>query len=104
MKATKQCPKCDSRRVGHLATVHDQLVHEHTPKSRWAFTTRKVGIAESKGWFHTYAKGQGGLEAYLCADCGYFETYVKDPASVPFDKLQGFSWCNPESVDAGPYR
>ena len=46
----------------------------------------------------------GELEAYLCASCGYFETYVKHAETIPFDELDGFSWLNPAIGEEGPYR
>ena len=30
-------------------------------------------------------EGSGELEAAACRSCGYVETYLKDPASVPVD-------------------
>jgi predicted Zn-ribbon and HTH transcriptional regulator len=82
MKASKQCPKCRSTRVGALAEAlydDDYQVGVH-------YKPLPVGVT---------AKGVvGRLEAYLCADCGYYETYVKDPASIPFEAIQGFRWVN----------
>ena len=45
-----------------------------------------------------------GLEAYVCSRCGYYETYVKDPAAVNFDKVVGLHWLNETSGTEGPYR
>ena len=104
MKASKQCPKCDSLRVGYLERVHDQTVHDEASKSPWAYASKKVGVIESSGWLRSYEEGHGLLEAYLCADCGYYETYVKSPEDVPYEKLQGFHWLNPEPPEEGPYR
>ncbi|HSR48184.1 MAG TPA: hypothetical protein VLL77_09400 [Anaerolineales bacterium] len=36
----------------------------------------------------------GNLEAYLCTNCGLFETYVKDPSSVPYESIIGITWQN----------
>ena len=90
MKASKRCPKCDSLRIGHLEEVEDRGPGDGT---RHAI----VGRARYEGWLGTF-KDVGKMEAYVCADCGYFEHHVKDPKSIPFDKLDGFSWLNPESV------
>jgi hypothetical protein len=46
----------------------------------------------------------GALEAHLCAECGYFETYVTAPASVPYDELKGFQWVNDPPPEGGAYR
>ena len=100
MKASKRCPKCNSLRVGHLEHQwqSDEGHGSAGPKAM------PVGVVEEVAFFFKSREAVGQLEAYLCADCGYFETYVRDPASVPYEKLQGFSWLNPESVEAGPYR
>jgi hypothetical protein len=36
---------------------------------------------------------EANIEAFVCADCGYFEEYVKDTGNVPWDKLPHFRWC-----------
>ena len=97
MKASKQCPKCNSLRVGYLETVADKGEYD---TSTWSAA---IGKTETKGWFGG-GKVVGELEAFLCADCGYFEQYVKSPEKVPYDKLQGFHWLNPEPPEEGPYR
>jgi hypothetical protein len=43
----------------------------------------------------------GDFEAFICGDCGYFETYLKDPSAL-IRQLQGFRWLNTEQD--GPYR
>ena len=96
MKASKQCPKCDSLRVGYLEKVIDRGKDASEKDA-------VVGRTELEGWFGG-CDFVGELEAYVCADCGYFEQYVKSPEDVPYDKLQGFHWLNPEAAEAGPYR
>ena len=103
MKASKQCPKCDSMRIGYLEQLHDQVSHDDAVKSSYTYVPRKVGVTESNCRLH-YLEGHGCLEAYVCADCGYHETYMKDAQSISFDDLKGFHWLNPEPSDAGPYR
>jgi hypothetical protein len=94
MKASKQCPKCHSLKVGYLEHVMD----------REAYNDQAVlGRTVPKGWSQNGAF-VGSLEAYLCADCGYFETYLKDPFSIPFDRLQGFHWLNDLTGTGQPYR
>ena len=46
----------------------------------------------------------GQLEAWVCTECGFYETYVKDPSTVPFDELDGFRWVHPRPVEGGPFR
>ena len=96
MKASKQCPKCDSLRIGYLETVTD-LGNNNAPLNA------VVGRTTPSSWISN-SEVHGELEAYLCADCGYFEHYVKSPESVPYDKLEGFHWLNPEPPEEGPYR
>ena len=48
--------------------------------------------------------GAGMLEAFVCTECGYLETYVKDPTTVPFEKLRGFSWLNEPNAQRGTFR
>ncbi len=96
MKKTSQCPKCGSSKVGHLSTVQDlsdasrRLGHP---------VPRRIAIASetTRGWLGESENESlaGDVEAWVCTECGYFEEYVKQPAGVPWDKLEGFSWCNP---------
>ena len=112
MKASKQCPKCDSLRVGYLEALPD--VHDRSggPGTTAPVKHQAVGVVVTRPAQKTFiglvapeaSVVQGELEAYLCADCGYFEHYVKSPEDVPFDKLEGFHWLNPEAAEAGPYR
>jgi predicted nucleic-acid-binding Zn-ribbon protein len=98
MKASKQCPKCDSLKVGYLEQVldavdpgtrgHKPAIVGKTPVETKFFGTTIEGVADA-----------GELEAYICTACGYYETYVKQPASVPFDKLDGFHWLNAEAKE-----
>ena len=55
-----------------------------------------IASETTKGWLGTSEKKSlaGDVEAYLCADCGYFEEYLKSPETVPWDRLEHFRWCN----------
>ena len=97
MKASKQCPKCSSLKVGYLEHVAD--------KGHTSYEEAVVGTTQPHGnWLISTVEAAGVLEAYVCADCGFYETYVKDPSSVPFDKLQGFHWLNDLTGTGQPYR
>ena len=37
----------------------------------------------------------GKLEAYFCASCGFYETYIKEPADIQYESIIGFKWINP---------
>ncbi len=91
MKKSKQCPKCDSLRIGYLESQPDK-------EEYGCYTDQVVGRKTGK-------IPVGLLEAYVCTDCGYHETYVKDLPDVPWEKIDGFRWVNPPQQDEpGPYR
>ncbi len=98
MKRSRQCPKCDSRRVGYFSHLPD--IGQSSPSSQ-----RVIGTIPSGSVWRAEAL-VGTLEAYVCAACGYVETYVKDVADVPFASLDGFRWVNAEAeAEAeGPFR
>ncbi len=89
MKKSKQCPKCDGLKIGFLKLQADRAQHS---------SARAVGKNESGIW-------TGNLEAYVCTECGYFESYVKAPEKLGWNDLMGFRWINPpQQDDPGPYR
>ena len=89
----KQCPKCSGLRVGNIP------VYSTDPEPISA------GVMDGGGFAWLRSKGrQGQLEAYVCADCGYFETYVKDPKMLNFAEIERFRWVNPAVESEGPYR
>jgi DNA-directed RNA polymerase subunit RPC12/RpoP len=89
MKESRQCPRCSSRKVGYLEEVKDSGVH------RMVVGTAAGGL---------FVKNIGKLEAYVCTECGYYQTYVKEPEAIPFDEVEGFHWVNHEPAKQGPYR
>jgi predicted nucleic-acid-binding Zn-ribbon protein len=76
MKKSERCPKCGSTTIGHLENVWDSNADHLVVGTTKDFLIRPAGT----------------LEAYICAECGYYETYVKDPTSVRFGELRGFRW------------
>ena len=97
MKSSHQCPKCGSRRVGHME-------HQWDSGDEGEAAKRPVGRMRWGGKVFGVFEPVGELEAYLCGDCGYFESYVKDPDSVDYDSLVGFRWLNEPPPKDGPYR
>ncbi len=97
MKRSKQCPKCESLRVGYLPSQPDA--------AHGKVSARTVGndLAQKSMW-NIYRGLSGTLEAYMCADCGYYESYVKDVGLVELENLDGFRWVNPAKPKADPYR
>lgn len=98
MKNTKQCPKCDSRRVGQITYQPDA---DGGGRTAWRVIGRPrySDAADKLDTAHL-----GLLEAYVCTECGYHESYVKDVESVRWSELSGFRLLNPEAESDGPYR
>jgi hypothetical protein len=92
MKQRRRCPKCQSVRIGHLDRLPDTL----GPETR--VTWRHLALVKE----NDKLRPTGRLEAYVCTECGYLETYVVEPHRVPFEKLEGFSWVG--DTVGGPYR
>lgn len=88
-----KCIKCGSLAIGHLEQRYDE-----TGKPLANFTPAVLGV-DATTW-----QGIGLLEAYVCTDCGYLETYLKDPSATPFDKLKGFRWVNEPAPRRGAFR
>ncbi|MBA3459744.1 MAG: hypothetical protein H0T46_07270 [Deltaproteobacteria bacterium] len=123
MKRSKQCPKCDSLRIGHVATQidarHVQVDHgsdkvgpgvpivvHHMDDS---VVPRMVGESMEVIKTGTFVLGDvsrllGKLEAYVCADCGLYESYVQDPQAVQWRDIVGFSWVNEALESDGTQR
>jgi hypothetical protein len=99
MKRSKQCPKCGSLRIGHIEVQPDMSGDIPRPGPRPAGHTFKEVWLEGKR-----PHGVGVLEAYVCTECGYYESYVVDPQKVPWGQLGGFRMVNPEPEPGGPYR
>lgn len=121
MKRTKQCPKCQSLRIGYLPDQPDAdgvVTRPDTPgvdPGLPAFNSvderlpvRALGTSKEsveRSWLSLgLTPLLGRLEAYVCTDCGYHETYVASPATVRWDKLVGFAWVNDPGEPEGPYR
>lgn len=111
MKRTKQCPKCDSTRVGYLPYQPDNessfveagVLHETSHLSRDRVLGRGPVLPE------TWSKAErapliGQLETYVCTECGYHETYVQAPREFAWQQVQGFRWVNDEPPPQGPFR
>ena len=63
---------------------------------------RYIGIAVYR--WHAKEFPAGELEAYVCTECGYYESYVRHPSDVPWNKLSGFTFLHPDTDSEGPYR
>lgn len=97
MKKSGRCPKCNSDRVGHLENViqRSEVLLNSQPLINHCPAPLGIERTESEGFIKVIKEGPvGRLEAYLCTDCGYYETYVIEPNTVSFDSIVGFEWVN----------
>ena len=88
MKQSKRCPKCQSARIGYLEYQTDKVGGVTGPRS--------VGHLVKQQAMTIDLSDAGDLEAYVCTECGYFESFVKQPEAVPWPELAGFRWINQE--------
>jgi predicted nucleic-acid-binding Zn-ribbon protein len=89
MKTSGKCSKCGSSRVGRLEYVADETDATTEPgkkRSLWW---------QSEGGFFSSKVHRADVEAYVCTECGYFEEYVKNPQSIPWENLAPFRWHRP---------
>jgi predicted nucleic-acid-binding Zn-ribbon protein len=89
MKTSGKCGKCGGTRIGRFEHVADETDATTGPgRTRSLWWQREGGFFSSK-------ELRADVEAYVCTACGYFEEYVKDPKSVPWEKLTPFRWHRP---------
>ncbi|MDH5508318.1 MAG: hypothetical protein OEZ02_13930 [Anaerolineae bacterium] len=101
MKTTAVCPKCSSKKIGYLENVIHRTdtmgdsypVKGHAPAPLGEGRTTSTGILKV-----TTIAPVGQLEAYFCADCGFYETYVKQPSTIDFASIVGFKWAGAASA------
>ncbi len=99
MKKTGVCPKCNSKKIGYLENVIQRTEAEISTQSVRGHCPAPIGIerSESEGFLKVIKEGPvGKLEAYICSSCGFYETYIKEPAGVVYESIVGFKWINPE--------
>jgi predicted nucleic-acid-binding Zn-ribbon protein len=114
MKLTGTCPKCQGKRVVHLEVVAD--AGDWSGSGYGGVTTRQGGPfvprqvlmrrIQSSGLFGRTVETEtatGEVEAYACADCGYFEEYLKDPSRIPWKEIANAEGWTPPA-GGGPYR
>jgi predicted Zn-ribbon and HTH transcriptional regulator len=116
MKKSKQCPKCQSLRIGHIAfqvDANDVVVARAATEDHQFINSAGQAVSRSLGIQRTSQRIDGfgnvlplvgQLEAYVCTECGFHETYVREPKTVPWHDLQGFTWVNPDPIADGPFR
>jgi len=92
MKQSRRCPKCTSTKIGYLESAVDRGGEYGTDNY-----AAVIGESRDRDWV-------GLLEALVCTECGYYETYVKNPARVAFTEIKGFRWVNAQPPPGAPYR
>jgi predicted nucleic-acid-binding Zn-ribbon protein len=98
MKRSGVCPKCDSRKIGYLANIIHRTDTLSGGNPVIANNEAPLGIdrTELPGPLKVIKEAPAGkLEAYFCGDCGFYETYVKEPSGINSETLVGFKWVNP---------
>ncbi len=111
MKATATCPKCESKRIMRVTTLADATEYFGSGtaiagRSASMPVRRRllVEVTKTQGLLGTSEQQEpaGDVEAYVCADCGYFEEYLARPARIDWTRIHG---ALPHSVkEGGPYR
>jgi hypothetical protein len=114
MKQASACPKCDGQRIMHLVQVADaadwigRQSGDMSQRDPSIAVPRRVLLRKTvtKGVFGGASEAlefAGEVEAYVCADCGYLEEYLRDPQSIDWDRVVG---ARPHSKPqpGGPFR
>jgi len=77
MKKSLQCPKCDSRKLWHI----EQLL-ERGDQPWEGKVVAPLALALTRGGWAGY-KGQGTIEMFACAKCGFAELYADTTDVAP---------------------
>jgi hypothetical protein len=93
MRTSNKCTKCGSLAIGHVSRRYERPGYRDDD-----LPTQMLGVLGSR------RIGVGPLEAYVCTECGYVETYVIAPATVQFEQIRGFRWVNEPDPQRGPFR
>jgi hypothetical protein len=115
MKLTGTCPKCASKRVMHLTHVADAADWtgsgggDLSSRAGGAAVPRRVLVRRTKstglfGGEHEDYHLAGEVEAYACAECGYFEEYLRDPGAIRWEEVSGAYPWSPQKGKGGPFR
>jgi hypothetical protein len=91
MRNHQRCRSCGGRKIAHALSVLD----------RGDGNTRESLALNRPSWWSS--KTQGELEAFVCANCGLVEWWVKDPSTLqPHEDYLAI--LDGESDPNGPYR
>jgi predicted nucleic-acid-binding Zn-ribbon protein len=115
MKRTATCPKCEGKRVFRVDRVADAAdwvgsgSGDLGARTGAATVPRRVLIRRttSPGLFGGSSESYepaGEVEAYACAECGYFEEYLREPAKIDWDRITGAHPHAAKPGSGGPFR
>ena len=114
MKRTGVCPKCQGKRVIRVAQVADAADWVGSGGERLSARSASQTVPRRVLVLRTVSKGMlggasesfapaGETEAYACADCGFFEEYLREPQRIRWDDIDGAYWHSVPDA-GGPYR
>jgi hypothetical protein len=115
MKLTGTCPKCDGKRILRIDRVADtadwsgsgegdlQQRSGFAPVARRILLRRTTSVGLFGGTSESFELA-GEVEAYACADCGYFEEYLRDPQRIDWGAIVGAYPHTPKTGSGGPFR
>ena len=115
MKQTGTCPKCQGRHVMHLQAIADAGEWFGSGTGDLSARGSKNSVARQvllRRHVYTGVFGEtreaydatGEVEAYVCADCGYFEEYLKAPSQIRWQEIAHATPWSPPHGQSGPYR
>jgi predicted nucleic-acid-binding Zn-ribbon protein len=79
MRKTKQCPKCDCKKLLNIAVVSDGTTGGQYQAHLAIRFEGHSFMGNSKN------RSVGKLQAVTCSECGYTEHYVEDPKAIEPD-------------------
>ena len=114
MKQTGKCPKCESKQVMRVERVADAAEWsgygsgDLSARSGTSPVTRQLLLRRTQraGLLGTQEEFSlvGDVEAYVCADCGYFEEYLAHPRRIDWSSITHAAPWSPPRGGGGPYR
>jgi hypothetical protein len=103
-KKTGTCPKCEGTRVMRVDRVADAAEWQgygagDLSKRSGTAPRREAFLGTQEDFALT-----GDVEAFVGADCGYFEEYLRDPSSIDWSTIAHATRWSPPRGGGGPFR
>jgi len=92
MKQSLTCPKCQHRRLWHIAEVAEKDMGQPT----------RLSVSVAVGWWGKTETGT--FELFICERCGYCEWYAKALEALREDPQRGIKLISSQEPHGGPYR